>query len=144
MKCDAHTRSSRWWGCSRSGRSGWPVAEERETAGSRGGQIVIAEIVDKTGPAKDFNNAANPGYDMAFEDMNKAGGIKGRTIKVVQLDAASQPTHAPLVLREAAKAGAVVVIGPLIAATQLSRLRRSAGVAAGASRTANLLGGMEW
>ena len=74
--------------------------------------IVIAEIVDKTGPAKDFNDAANPGYDMAVEDINKAGGIGGRRLEVVQLDAASQPNRAPLVLRDATRSGAVAVLGP--------------------------------
>lgn len=74
--------------------------------------IVIGEIVDLTGALQSFNEAANPGYDYGFDDINKAGGINGAPIKVVKVDTGTVTPQAPLLLRKVAQDGAVAVVGP--------------------------------
>jgi branched-chain amino acid transport system substrate-binding protein len=74
--------------------------------------IRVAEIVDLTGALQSFNEAANPGYDYGFDDINKAGGINGAPIKVVKYDTGTVTPQAPQLLRKAAQDGAVAVVGP--------------------------------
>ena len=64
------------------------------TAGGNGGEILIGEYGSLTGPQATFGQSNHNGVMMAADEINAAGGINGRKIKVLTEDDQSKPEEA--------------------------------------------------
>lgn len=72
--------------------------------------IVIGTANSLTGPLAPFERAINAGMDVAVEEINAAGGIDGRRIDVVRVDAKSDLNLSATATLEAIEKGADVVV----------------------------------
>lgn len=86
--------------------------EGRAFASAKSGQIVVGEFGAFTGPEGTFGTNAHRGILLATEERNKAGGVKGRLVRVVRLDNQSKPEEAVLaVTRLISRDKALALIG---------------------------------
>ena len=60
--------------------------KDRTNGGAATGDIVVGAYNSMSGGTADFGTESKRGYDMAFEALNKRGGIKGRRVTLVNLD----------------------------------------------------------
>jgi branched-chain amino acid transport system substrate-binding protein len=67
-----------------------------------GNAIKVGLVVPLTGDVKTFGESARNGAMLAFDEQNAAGGINGRTLRVIASDDKNDPT-------EAANAGAKLI-----------------------------------
>ncbi|MDC7235666.1 MAG: ABC transporter substrate-binding protein [Spirochaetales bacterium] len=74
--------------------------------------VVIGFLGSLSGPNADLGEAGRNGALLAVEDYNKAGGIKGRPVKVVVKDHQMSPEQLSHISGEFTRAGVDVVIGP--------------------------------
>lgn len=58
------------------------------------GLIKVGEVGSMTGSEATFGNSTHRGILLAFEEINKSGGIKGKKLKVVSLDDQGKPEEA--------------------------------------------------
>jgi len=74
---------------------------ERRGAGSTGGStgtIVVGYYGDLSGRTSSFGQSTKNGAEMAADELNKAGGINGRTIQIVVEDDQGEPNKAATVV----------------------------------------------
>jgi branched-chain amino acid transport system substrate-binding protein len=84
-----------------------PVPEEKEP-------IKIGILLSLTGPISPFGNQALGAIQLAIEEINNKGGIKGRVLKIIVEDTKSEPKEAVTAFNKLANIDKVpVVIGPL-------------------------------
>jgi len=67
-------------------------------AGGESGQIVVGYYGDLTGRTSNFGQSTKNGVEMAVDEINKAGGINGRQIKVLSEDDEGRPEKAATVV----------------------------------------------
>ena len=67
-------------------------------AGGDSGQIVVGYYGDLTGRTSNFGQSTKNGVEMAVDEINKAGGINGRQIKVLSEDDEGRPEKAATVV----------------------------------------------
>ena len=65
------------------------------TGASGGGDILVGEYGSMTGGQATFGQSTHNGIMMAADEVNAAGGINGRKIKVLSEDDQSKPEEAP-------------------------------------------------
>jgi len=70
-----------------------PAASASAAAGSSGDVITIGTISPNTGSLAAYGTAVTTAVDLAVGEINKAGGISGKQIKVVNADDQSDPTE---------------------------------------------------
>ncbi len=76
-------------------------------------EIILGYSMAKTGPYVSLANTNEIAIDMAVEEINAAGGINGKPIKLVKFDTAGDPKQAVLAVRRFAQDDkALAVIGP--------------------------------
>lgn len=76
-------------------------------------ELIIGYAMAKTGPYVSLANTNEIAAEMAVEEINAAGGINGKMIKLVKFDTAGDPKQAVLAVRQFAEDnGALAVIGP--------------------------------
>jgi branched-chain amino acid transport system substrate-binding protein len=63
-------------------------------------EIVIGEVASLTGSTADWGIAQNDGVKMAVEDINAAGGLLGKKVKLVTEDDQSKPGEAATVAKK--------------------------------------------
>ncbi|HKP47661.1 MAG TPA: ABC transporter substrate-binding protein [Pyrinomonadaceae bacterium] len=66
-------------------------------AGGESGEIVVGYYGDLTGRTSNFGQSTKNGVEMAVDEINKAGGINGRQIKVLSEDDEGRPEKAATV-----------------------------------------------
>lgn len=81
-----------------------------DDAGKAGDQIVIGGLAPLTGGVSNYGIATNNGVQMAFEEINKAGGVLGKQIKYVGTDEKGDPTEATNAYRKLVNQDKVVAI----------------------------------
>ncbi len=59
-----------------------------------GNEIVIGEVGSMTGSEATFGVSTHRGIELAINEINTAGGVKGKTIKVISLDDQGKPDEA--------------------------------------------------
>ena len=74
------------------------------------GAIVIGTSNSLTGALAPFELAINGGMDVAAKDINRAGGIDGRQIRIVHVDAKSDLNLSATATLEAIEKGADIVV----------------------------------
>lgn len=77
------------------------LACERRDAGNTGnasGPILVGYYGDLSGRTSSFGQSTKNGVEMAADEINKAGGINGRTIQIVTEDDQGEPNKAATVV----------------------------------------------
>lgn len=64
------------------------------TTGSSGDEIVIGEVGSLTGGEATFGMSTRDGIALAVEQINAAGGVKGKKLRVITLDDQGKPEEA--------------------------------------------------
>ncbi len=86
------------------------------TPASAADDILIGNIQDLSGPNKAFGLATTNGVQMYFDQVNAAGGINGRKLKIISYDTKSEVNEAINAYRRLCDLDRVtVLIGPPIA-----------------------------
>ena len=73
---------------------GCPPPSEVGTSDSGTGEILVGEYGSMTGPEATFGQSTHNGIMMAMDEVNAAGGVKGRKIKVLTEDDQSKAEEA--------------------------------------------------
>ena len=74
---------------------------ERRGAGNAadgGGEIVVGYYGDLTGRTASFGQSTRNGVEMAIDEINKAGGVMGRKVRVIVEDDQGEPNKAATVV----------------------------------------------
>lgn len=76
-------------------------------------EIILGYALARTGPFVSLANTNEIAADMAVAEINAAGGVNGKMIKLVKFDTAGDPKQAVVAVRKFAEdEGALAVIGP--------------------------------
>jgi branched-chain amino acid transport system substrate-binding protein len=73
---------------------GCPPPSESTTSTAARGEILVGEYGSLTGPEATFGQSTHNGIMMAMDEVNAAGGVKGRMIKVLTEDDQSKAEEA--------------------------------------------------
>ena len=68
------------------------------TATDAGGEIIVGYYGDLTGRTASFGTSTKNGVEMAIDEINKAGGIMGRQVRVIVEDDQGEPNKAATVV----------------------------------------------
>jgi branched-chain amino acid transport system substrate-binding protein len=79
-------------------------------AGGGGDEYVVGEIADLTAGYTENNVPMHEGIDAAFQQINENGGIHGKEIKLVSLDAAGSPSKGLNAFRQLQSQGALAIL----------------------------------
>jgi len=69
-----------------------------ETNGVSTGQIIVGYYGDLSGRTSSFGQSTKNGVEMAADEINKAGGINGRTVQIITEDDQGEPNKAATVV----------------------------------------------
>jgi branched-chain amino acid transport system substrate-binding protein len=76
-------------------------------------EIIIGLSYGRTGIYSTINKTTEVAVDIAVEEINAAGGINGKQVRIVKFDTAGDPKQAVVAVRKFAKDdNALAVIGP--------------------------------
>ena len=94
------------------GLLGCPPKENGGTssAGAAGGDILVGEYGSMTGPQATFGQSTHNGIMMAADEINAAGGINGRKIKVLSEDDQSKQEEAANAVQKLISQNSVLAI----------------------------------
>ncbi|BDZ47869.1 amino acid ABC substrate-binding protein [Frondihabitans sucicola] len=81
--------------------------------GSKSGPITIGVVGPQTGPLAEIGQNQVAGAEVAAAEINKAGGVLGRKIKIVNKDEQSTPQTASTAVRDLSNSGVHLVVGML-------------------------------
>jgi branched-chain amino acid transport system substrate-binding protein len=73
-----------------------PVAQAQATQGVTKNEIIIGSIQDLSGPIAGFGKQARNGLQMRVDEINQAGGVNGRRLRLVVEDSGYDPKRALL------------------------------------------------
>jgi branched-chain amino acid transport system substrate-binding protein len=91
------------------------------TGAGGGGDILVGEYGSMTGGQATFGQSTHNGIMMAADEVNAAGGINGRKIKVLSEDDQSKPEEAPnAVTKLISKDNVVAVLGEVASSASLA------------------------
>ena len=79
--------------------------------GGDDGAIRIGVIAALTGIASPYGTQSLNSFKLAVEDINEAGGVDGRDLKVVALDNRSKPDEVPALMKRLASDGIDLIVG---------------------------------
>ncbi len=85
-----------------------------------GGEITIAFIGNTTGDAAEYGLAVRNGAMLYIDQLNKAGGINGKTVKVLEYDDKGDPQESVNAFNLAMEKGITAVIGSVLTAPTMS------------------------
>ncbi|MDI2589038.1 MULTISPECIES: ABC transporter substrate-binding protein [unclassified Psychrobacillus] len=96
-----------------------------EGSGSKGGdEIKIGVNLELSGPVASYGSSQNDGFNLAVEEINAAGGIDGKQIKLVTVDNksdAAESTSAAIKLTSQDKVAAI--IGPATSGNSVAQVQ---------------------
>ena len=82
-------------------------------AGKGGDEFVVGVNAELTGNVANYGKSMKSGFELAVEEVNKAGGINGKKIRVVEADNKSEPSESGnAATKIVTKDKVVAVIGP--------------------------------
>src|SRR6476659_1550586 len=85
------------------------------TKDATSGPIVIGTANSLTGALAPFEQAINHGMDIAISEINAAGGVRGRKLQVIHVDARSDLNLSATAVLDVIEKGAQIVV-PICAA----------------------------
>ncbi|MCK6628286.1 MAG: ABC transporter substrate-binding protein [Anaerolineae bacterium] len=85
---------------------------EAEAAAPEGDPIVIGAVFNATGWMAAYDQPPRQGALLAVEEINKAGGVLGRPLQLIELDGKTDPATVGNVTRQLIDQGADVIIAP--------------------------------
>ena len=88
--------------------------EPSDEAAGGGGEIIIGSIQDLSGSMAVAGKMTTWGVERAVADINAAGGINGKTLKVVTYDCKLDPNEGVNAYNRLADEGAVAIVGPAL------------------------------
>jgi len=107
-------------GCPPKGESGATSTAGGGTASSSG-DILIGEYSSLTGLQATFGNSTHQGIIMAADEVNAAGGINGRKVKIITEDDQSKPEEAATAVSKLISQNSVVaVLGEVASSASLA------------------------
>jgi branched-chain amino acid transport system substrate-binding protein len=78
-------------------------------------EVVLGYAMAKSGPFTSTGLSSEVAVDLAVREINAAGGVDGKQIRLVKFDTAGKPEQAVVAIRRFAKdEGALAVIGPFL------------------------------
>lgn len=78
-------------------------------------ELVLGYAMAKSGPFTSTGLSSEVAVDLAVREINAAGGVNGKKIRVVKFDTAGKPEQAVVAIRRFARDdGALAVIGPFL------------------------------
>jgi branched-chain amino acid transport system substrate-binding protein len=84
-------------------------------------EIVVGEFGTLTGNDAAFGQSTNKGIRLAFDDLNAAGGIKGKKIKLITYDNQGKPDEAAAVVKRLiTQDKAIAIIGEVASSRSLA------------------------
>jgi branched-chain amino acid transport system substrate-binding protein len=87
----------------------------------KGNEILVGEYGSMTGSEATFGQSTHKGIQMAIDEINAAGGIKGKTIKLISLDDQGKAEEAnSVVTRLITQNNVVAVLGEVASSRSLS------------------------
>ena len=89
---------------------GIPALLALTSCGPKGDEIVIGEYGSLTGTAATFGTSSRNGIDMAIDEVNKAGGVLGKQVRVIVEDDQTKPEEAQTVVTKLISKDQVVAI----------------------------------
>lgn len=91
--------------------SGCGGGEKKAEQGGK--EIVVGVNVEQTGNVANYGKSMLAGFELAVEEANKAGGIDGKTIRVVVADNKSEPSESGnAATKIVTKDKVIAVVGP--------------------------------
>ena len=82
-------------------------------AGKGGDEFVVGVNAELTGNVANYGKSMKSGFELAVEEVNKAGGINGKKVRVVEADNKSEPSESGnAATKIVTKDKVVAVIGP--------------------------------
>jgi branched-chain amino acid transport system substrate-binding protein len=84
-------------------------------------EIVIGEYGSLTGPSATFGQSNHEGLTLAVDEINAAGGVNGKTLRVISLDDEGKPEEAALaVTKLITEESAQVIVGEVASSNSLA------------------------
>lgn len=84
--------------------------------------VTIGVVAELTGPGATYGLALRQGAEMAVRDVNAAGGIGGRTLRLVVVDGATNPARSAIAMRRLVVGDVQMVVGGWGSAQVLANL----------------------
>ncbi len=106
-------------GSDNSGQSSGPADDTGDT-GSEGGEIVVALITNTTGDYAQYGIPVHNAAKMYIDQINEAGGINGKQIKVLEYDDKADGVETVNAFNLALENGATAVIGSVLTGATVS------------------------
>jgi len=104
---------------------------ERRGAGGNGGSagpILVGYYGDLSGRTSSFGQSTKNGVEMAADEINKAGGIDGRTIQIVTEDDQGEPNKAATVVTKLINQDKVIaLLGEVASSNSLAAAPKAQG-----------------
>lgn len=88
----------------------------------RAQDVTIGVVAELTGPGATYGLALRQGAEMAVRDVNAAGGIGGRTLRLVVVDGATNPARSAIAMRRLVVGDVQMVVGGWGSAQVLANL----------------------
>jgi branched-chain amino acid transport system substrate-binding protein len=97
------------------------VASSCSSTGSNSSEIVIGEYGSLTGTAATFGTSSRNGIEMAIDEVNTAGGVLGKKVRVIVEDDQTKPEEAQTVVTKLiSKDRVVAVLGEVASSRSLA------------------------
>ena len=101
-------------------KSGGASSNQGSATEVTGDTIKIGEVGSLTGPEATFGTSSHQGFEMAANEINKAGGIKGKKIQLIKYDDQGKPDEAATVTNRLVTQDKVVaLVGEVASARSL-------------------------
>ncbi|MCK6477153.1 MAG: ABC transporter substrate-binding protein [Phycisphaerales bacterium] len=107
LGCEKPSGGTGGGGATKSGETGTPGSPKED---GDAGQLVIGHYASLTGSEATFGISTDNGIKMAVEERNKAGGVKGRQVKLVTLDNQGKPQETQTVVTRLIEQNEVVAV----------------------------------
>ena len=108
-------------GCTKKNDTGAAAGGDAAKPAAAGSEILIGEYGSFTGTEATFGQSTSKGIKMALEEQNKAGGIKGKQLKLFSLDDQGKAEEAAAVVtRLVSQNNVVAVIGEVASSRTLA------------------------
>ena len=98
------------------------------TNGGSSGPIVVGYYGDLSGRTSSFGQSTKNGVEMAADEINKAGGINGRTIQIITEDDQGEPNKAATVVTKLINQDKVIaLLGEVASSNSLAAAPKAQG-----------------